>query len=107
MDKDSVGYSIHHHHGTGVGVFTSPGSASMLERGEIVKMSSAGMPPSHGIGGTGAPLQGDMTLRHMPHVPYSINGLLGPNDGPGQGTAALHHGKLLIFSSMISVQYLL
>ena len=95
MDKDGVGYSVHHHQGAGVGVFTPPGSGSMLERGEIVKMSSAGMTPSHGVGG--APSQGDMALRHMPHVPYSINGLLGPNDGVGQGATALHHGRLSLF----------
>ena len=100
MDKDS--YSVHHHHGSGaagVGVFTPAGSRNMLEREEIVKMSAAGMSASpHGVG-AGAPgmAQGDMTLRHMPHVPYSINGLLGPNDGamPG-GVTALHHGKLIL-----------
>ena len=97
MDKDS--YNVHHHHssaGAGVGLFTPTGSGNMLERGEIVKMSAAGMSASaHGVG-AGAPgvVQGDMTLRHMPHVPYSINGLLGPNDGTTQGgVAALHHGK--------------
>ena len=78
MDKDS--YNVHHHHSSaaaGVGVFPPTGSGNMLERGEIVKMSAAGMSASsHGVG-AGAPgvPQGDMTLHHMPHVPYSINGL--------------------------------
>ena len=105
MDKDS--YSVHHHHGSGaagVGVFTPAGSGNMLERGEIVKMSAAGMSASpHGVG-AGAPgvAQGDMTLRHMPHVPYSTNGLLGPNDGATQGgVAALHHGKSILLCSPI------
>ena len=43
-----------------------------------------------------------MTLRHMPHVPYSINGLLGPNDGATQGSVvALHHGKSILLCSPI------
>lgn len=91
MDKD--GYSVHHHHhhassaGAG-GVFApSAGAGNMLERGEIVKM-----PGAHGVGGGTPASQGDMTLRHMPpHVPYTINGLLGPSDGAPQGVTALHH----------------
>ena len=105
MDKAAAGY-LHHqglHPVTQAGVFTpSTAVGVMLDRAEDSLPHMASIASPHGVS-TSVTSHGDMTLRHLTsapsaappggpgrHVPYSIHGLLGPNEAAAHGV--LHHG---------------